>query len=376
MEVYSMKFSCEKSLLAGAINTASRAAAAKSAVPSLEGLLIEANDDVTITGYDLKTGIRSSLPADVAQKGSLVINAKLFGDIVRKLPDDIVTITVNDNFLAEIKCGMSEFSIMGMNASDYPDLPNVDYQNSIFVKEKDLKAMIAETNFAVSDNEARPIHTGALFELSSEVLTVVAVDGYRLALRRERVSKAEVGEAEFVVPGSALSEVERIAGDADEDIKISVGSKHIMFTIGSNVLVSRRLEGEFLNYKNSIPNTSKYSIEANRKSLIDSIERVSLIISDKFKSPVRCTFNDDIMTFSTSTTLGKAYDECEVKGDGEGLEIGFNNRYILDALKAAPADNVRLQLSTGISPCVIVPTDQNKNFLYMILPVRLRANEG
>lgn len=371
-----MKFSCEKSLLAGAIGTASRAAAAKSAVPSLEGLLIEADSRVTITGYDLKTGIRSSLPADVAEMGSLVINARLFGDIVRKLPDDIVTITVNDNYLAEIKCGMSEFSIMGMNASDYPELPSVDYQNSIYVKEKDIKAMIAETNFAVSDNEARPIHTGALFELSNEVLTIVAVDGYRLALRRERVAKAEVGEASFVVPGTALAEVERIASDSDSEVKISVGSKHIMFTIGSNVLISRRLEGEFLNYKNSIPNTSKYSIEANKKSLVESIERVSLIISDKFKSPVRCTFNENIMTFSTSTTLGKAYDECQVKGDGEGLEIGFNNRYILDALKAAPAENVRLQLSTGISPCIVVPTDQNKNFLYMILPVRLRANEG
>ena len=371
-----MKFSCEKSLLVAAISTASRAAAAKSAVPSLEGLLIEAYDLVTITGYDLKTGIRSSLSADIIEQGSLVINARLFGDIIRKMPDDIVTISVNDSYLATIKCGMSEFSIMGMNSADYPELPSVDSLNSIYVKEKDIKAMIAETNFAVSDNEARPIHTGALFELNGDVLTVVAVDGYRLALRRERISKAEVGEISFVVPGSALAEVERIASDCDDDVKISVGSKHIMFTMDSNVLVSRRLEGEFLNYKNSIPQTSKYSIELSKKNLIEAVERVSLIISDKFKSPVRCQFGENVLTLSTHTTLGKAYDECEVKGDGEGLEIGFNNRYILDALKAAPADNVRMQLSTGIAPCVIVPTDTNKNFLYMILPVRLRANEG
>jgi DNA polymerase-3 subunit beta len=244
------------------------------------------------------------------------------------------------------------------------------------MQEKDIKAMIAETNFAVSDNEARPIHTGSLFEVDNDILTVVAVDGYRLALRRERVAKTEVGKVSFVVPGTALAEVEKIASDSENLVKITLGSKHIMFTIGSTMLISRRLEGEFLNYRNSIPQQSKYSIEASRRTLIDSIERVSLIISDKFKSPVRCVFDSNILKVSTATTLGKANDECPVNGDGEGLEIGFNNRYILEALKAAPADNVRLQLSTGIAPCVIVPTDGNKNFIYMILPVRLRANEG
>lgn len=372
-----MKFSCEKGLLAAAVNTASRAAAAKSAVPALEGLLIEAGENVKITGYDLRTGITSTVAADVSESGAVVLNSKLFGDIIRKLPDDVVTITVSDNFMAEIKCSLSEFSIMGGSAQDYPELPSVDMQNSITIKEKSLKDMIGETNFAVSDNEARPIHTGALFELENEILTIVAVDGYRLALRRERITRSELGEASFVVPGSALGEVERIAGtDEDSEITITVGTKHIMFNIGSTMLISRRLEGEFLNYKSSIPTTGKYSIEADRRAMIDSIERVSLIISDKFKSPVRCRFGDNVLRVSTNTTLGKAQDECEVSGDGEGLEIGFNNRYILDALRAAPADRVRIQLSTGVAPCVIVPTDQNRNFLYMILPVRLRSNEG
>lgn len=371
-----MRFTCEKSLLNSAIATASRAAAAKSAIQSLEGLLIEATDEITVSGYDLKTGIRSSIPADVSEPGAVVINARLLGDIVRKLPDDIVSISVDDGYLAEIKCGMSEFSIMGMSAADYPELPQVDRQNSIAVKESNLKDLIGQTNFAVSDNEARPIHTGALFELENGILTVVAVDGYRLALRREKVESAEVSEASFVVPGSALSEVERIASDSDKAATVTVGSKHIMFSIGSTVLISRRLEGEFLNYKSSIPTTGKYSIEADKRSIIDAVERVSLIINDKFKSPVRCSFGDGVLKITTSTTLGKANDECIVSGDGEGLEIGFNNRYILDALKAAPADSVRLQLSTGIAPCVIVPTTEEKNFLYMILPVRLRANEG
>ena len=338
-----MKFSCEKQDLSSAVQTASRAAAAKSAVMSLE---------------------------------AFVINARIFGEIIRKLPDDIVNISVSDNYTVEIKCGMSEFTIMGMNAADYPDLPTVDYQSTIEIAEKNLKSLISETNFAVSNNEARPIHTGALFELENGVVTVVAVDGYRLALRREKVILAELENATFVVPGQALAEVERITSDTDEAARITVGTKHIMFNIGKNQLISRKLEGEFLNYKTAVPASAKYSIDADRRELIETIDRVSLIISDKFKSPVRCKFTDGVLRVTTATTLGKAQDECAVSGDGEGLEIGFNNRYILDALKAAPADKVRLRLSTGIAPCVIVPADDSRNFLYMILPVRMRTNEN
>ena len=370
-----MKFTCEKSVLLNAVSVASRAAAAKSAVQSLEGLLIEAAESVFISGYDLKTGITSSVPADISETGSIVLNARLFGDIIRKLPDDIIYFTSDENFTVRIKCGMSDFSIMGMSASDYPELPSVQNKSSIYVKQKDIKAMISETNFAVSDNEARPIHTGALFELESEILTVVAVDGYRLALRRERIAKADIETISFVVPGPALSEVEKISAESEDTLRITVGEKHVMFTIGETVLISRRLEGEFLDYKNSVPKACKYSVELSRRDFIDAVERVSLIISDKFKSPVRCIFGDGVLKVSTNTTIGKAADECGITGNAEELEIGFNNRYILEALRAAPADNIRVQLSTGISPCIIVPTDENKNFLYMILPVRLRANE-
>ncbi|MBR7081353.1 MAG: DNA polymerase III subunit beta [Oscillospiraceae bacterium] len=372
-----MKFSCEKCLLSAAIATASRAAAVKSAVPSLEGLLIEASSIVKVSGYDLKTGISTSIAADVSEPGSIVINARLFGEIVRRLPDDVVTVSSDDKFMTQIKCGMSEFNIMGVSSADYPELPSVDYQNSIYIAEKELKAMIAQTNFAVSDNEARPIHTGSLFDIEDGVMTIVSVDGYRLALRRERLNeKTEMENGSFVVPGSALNEVERIASDSEELVKITLGTKHIVFVIGDTMLISRRLEGEFLNYKNSIPKTSKYTILADRKSLIDSIERVSLIISDKIKSPVRCTFSDDILKIYTSTSLGRASDECAVTGSAEDLEIGFNNRYILDALKAAPSETLKILLTSSVSPCIIGSADDSSDFLYMILPVRLKANEN
>lgn len=372
-----MKFSCEKSVLQTAISISSRAAAAKSAVPALEGLLIEAGTAITVSGYDLKTGIRTTISADIEERGSIVLNARLFGDIVRKLSDDVLTIEVDENLTAHIQCGMSKFNIMGSPSSDFPELPSVDHQNSIQIPEKTLKSIISETNFAVSDNEARPIHTGSLFEIENGVLTVVSVDGYRLALRREQIENSEIPNCDFVVPGSALNEVEKIASESDDLVKITLGSKHIMFTIGNTVLVSRRLEGEFLNYRNAIPQSGKYTVECDKKTLIDMVERVSLIISDKLKSPIRCTFGENVLKILSVTALGRASDECEIAGDGEGLEIGFNNKYLLDALKAAPADTIRIQLSTGVSPCILLPAkDGDNSFLYMILPVRLKANEG
>jgi DNA polymerase-3 subunit beta len=372
-----MKFTVEKNLLLSAITTASRASAAKSAVPALEGLLVEASESgVKISGYDLKTGIITTVPADVISEGSVVLSARLFGEIVRKLPDYIVTVSSDDSLQTKIECGMSEFMILGTPAADYPDLPTVDYQKTISISQKNLKNMIAQTNFAVSDNESRPIHTGALFEAEKGLLTVVAVDGFRLALRRESLTNSDGTFLSFVVPGTALGEVEKIVDDSEDSVSIMLGSKHIMFSMGGTILISRRLEGEFLNYKNSIPHTEKYSIEADRRVFVDAVERVSLIINDKLKSPVRCIFEDGIIKILSNTALGRASDECPVKGDGEGMEIGFNNRYLLEALKAAPADLVRIKITSGISPCVIIPADGSSNFLYMILPVRLKANES
>jgi DNA polymerase-3 subunit beta len=372
-----MKFSVEKSQLQAAVTTASRASATKSAVPALEGLLIEASgSSIKISGYDLKTGITTSIPADIVKDGKMVLNARLFGEIIRKLPDDVVSISVSDNYMTKIECGMSEFEILGTPSADYPDLPTVDYQNSLTLSQKSLKSMIAETNFAVSDNESRPIHTGALFDADKGQLTIVAVDGYRLGLRREPLQQADSGVMHFVVPGTALSEAERIMSDTDDTVSVMLGSKHVMFVIGGTILISRRLEGEFLNYKTSVPLTEKYSIEVERRAVLDAVERVSLIINDKLKSPVRCTFSENVIKFLSSTALGRASDECPAKGDGEELEIGFNNRYLLEALRAAPADKIRMKITSGTSPCVIVPADGSTNFLYMILPVRLKANEG
>ena len=370
-----MKFSCEKALLQDAISTTSRAVSPKSSIPALEGILLEAGSDLRLTGYNLETGIRTIVPADIREEGTLVLGARLFGEIVRKLPDDIVTFQ-SENYMVNIKCGMSEFNILGTDPEEFPELPTVEYQNSLILPQSRLKAMISQTLFAVSDNESRPIHTGSLFEVDSEGLTIVSVDGYRLALRHESIDKKEGAETfSFVVPGAALSEVEKICSDVDEPASVTQGARHVMFKVGDTMLVSRRLEGEFLAYRQAIPRNNTIHVEGDTRALLSSIDRVSLIISDKLKSPLRCVFDSNLLKISTKTAIGDAYDECPLSGDGGGLEIGFNNKYLMDALKAAPADKVRLELTTGVSPCVILPTEGEENFLYMVLPVRLKAGE-
>ena len=370
-----MKFSCEKALLQAAISTTSRAVSPKSSIPALEGILLEAGNDLRLTGYNLETGIRTIVPADIREEGTLVLGARLFGEIVRKLPDDIVTFQ-SENYMVNIKCGMSEFNILGTDPEEFPELPTVEYQNSLILPQSRLKAMISQTLFAVSDNESRPIHTGSLFEVDSNGLTIVSVDGYRLALRHEAIDKKEGAETfSFVVPGAALSEVEKICSDVDEPASVTQGARHVMFKVGDTMLVSRRLEGEFLAYRQAIPRNNTIHVEGETRALLSSIDRVSLIISDKLKSPLRCVFDSNLLKISTKTAIGDAYDECPLSGDGGGLEIGFNNKYLMDALKAAPADKVRLELTTGVSPGVILPTEGEENFLYMVLPVRLKAGE-
>ena len=368
-----MKFTCEKYVLQAAISTTARAAAAKSPNPALEGLLIEAANGVKITGYDLVKGIYTSIVADVAEPGSVIISARLFDNIIRSLPDEIVTISTDGNNLTRIICGDADFSIAGSDSDNYPELPSIDEQKAISIPQKIMKEMINQTLFAVSDNEARPVYTGALFEISGTTLTVVSVDGYRLALRREQLENGDIPDCSFIAPGSALQDVEKMCGDSDDMVSIVLGAKHISFGVGKYVLITRRLEGEFLDYKKAVPSDYKHELTVKRTALLGAIDRVSLLIDDRIKNPLRCTFGDGKVNMQCITGLGKGEDICHYQGDAMGIEIGFNNRYLQDALKAAPADELKIRLISGSSPCVIVPSDDSDKFLYMILPVRLKA---
>ena len=366
-----LRFSCEKALLQSAVNTVSRAVAAKSSIPALEGILVEGSDRLTMSGYNMQTGIRTAFEAEVHEEGRIVLNARLFGEIIRKLPDDLVVFAADEKYMVRLTCGDASFEIMGLSAEDYPELPEVDDEYSVAIQQGTLKAMINQTSFAVSTNETRPIHTGSLFEINEQGLTMVSVDGFRL--RREPLERIDGGAFRFVAPGSALNEVEKICEDSDDLMTIIQGKRHLLFETGSTQLICRRLEGEFLDYRNAIPRSNPICVQVETKAMMNSLDRVSVVISEKLKSPVRCLFDVGRVFLSAKTGAGEAKDICPIDGDGTGLEIGFNNRYLMDALRYAPAERVKMELNTGISPCIITPVEGEENFLYMVLPVRLKA---
>ena len=372
-----MKFQCEKYLLDAAVATASRAVAAKSPVTALEGLLLEATVEggVRITGYDLKKGIYTDLPADVSKPGNIVLGAKIFGEIVRKLPDGIVTLSSDDRFLTHINCGKADYDIMGSDAMDYPELPDLDEHTvDLTIRQDILGSMIRQTNFAVSDNEARPIYTGELLECNNGRLTMVALDGYRLAIRRENAEECSEESCSVIIPGNALNDVEKLCTDPEGIVRLSIGLKHLRFRLNGTTLISRKLEGQFLDYHKAVPSEFPIRLLCKRTELLRCADRVSLIIDDKTKNPLRCCFGDNNLNISSATPLGRAEDNCYVEGFGLDTVIGLNNSYLLQALKAAPAEDLTVNLIDGSKPCVFLPVTEQDRFAYMILPVRLRAD--
>lgn len=372
-----MKFSCEKALLQSAISTTSRATAAKSSIPALEGILLEAGTELRFTGYNLETGIRTIVPAEVREGGSLVLSARKFADVVGQLPDDTVNVTT-EGLTVHIQCGATEYNIPAIDPEEFPELPDVESQSVLTLPRSTLSDMIARTIFAVSQNDGRPILTGSLFEVVDGLLTVVSVDGQRLALRREKLEKGPEANLSFVVPGGALKEVRTICGDSGEEVSIIIGTRHILFRLENTQLVTRRLEGEFLNYRQSISWKSDIRLTADVRALMTSISRASVILKENSKNPLRCIVGDGELHLSSVTAAdGNSYDICPVEGSGNDLHIGFNHRFLMDALKAVPTDQAKLLMGTPSTPCIIVPTEEpegEESFLFMVLPVRMSAS--
>ena len=371
-----MKFRCEKKDLQTAVLNVSRVAPSKSPIPALEGILIETfSKGIKLTAYDMKIGIYTSIDADVFEEGSTVLPARFLSELIRRLPDGLVMLECDDRFNATIVCGKTEVNVTGYDPEDFPALPEVNSLRSVSIPETLLKDMINQTIFAVSTSETRPLYTGILFEVTEDELTLVAVDGYRLAKRSEVMEDAHMEIFSFVIPGSSLSEVERIcSSESKKSVVIYHGEKHSSFEIGNTVLITRRLEGEFMNYRKSIPNSFRYELIVEREELMKVIDRVSLVIKDKQNSPVKMIAENGNMEFICTTAFGQAEDSCLCEGDGEGLRIGFNDRYFMDALKAANEEKLRICMNSPAAPIIIEAAEGGK-YLYMVLPVRLREND-
>ena len=369
-----MRFTCEKSMLVQGLNIASRTVAQKSSLSVLEGILCKAGLGLDLTGYNMETAITYSVEAEVTETGSCILPARLFGDIIRRLPEGPVTVVVDDSFKVSIRSGYASFTISAENAEDYPELPDVTAGRSVNIPQNKLKELIGGTIFAVSENQGRPVHTGVKFEVEEDSISAIAVDGFRLARRTWHPENPIGRKMSFVVPAAGLKEVEKILTDSEEDAAFILGPKHILFQIGGATLVCRLLEGDFLDWRRVVPTNCPVKLTAHVSDLAASIERVGLIVSEKYKSPVRCVFSDQVLQLRTNTTIGAAEDRCSIAGDGKELEIGFNVRYLADALRVIPSEEVVLELTNGLSPIVLTPAEDKYDFAYMVLPVRIKNN--
>ena len=366
-----MKIICDKTLLGAAIDGVSRAVTLRSTIPVLEGILLKAEGfNLTLTGYDMELGIVTTIEANVLEPGDIVLNAKLLSDMVRRMPAGQISISSADNGKTTIQGGVAQFEIQSMPASDFPQLPNTGAEETMTIKTGVFREMVERTLYAVSQDEKRPAHTGELFEIQPDRLTVVALDGFRLAIVDRNVKANK--EIRIIVPGKTMNEVLRLLANDDEaDVHISANRRYIVFNTAGYTIMSRLIEGEFLNYKNVIPEGFRTQAVLDTKGFIETIERASLIITERLKNPLRITFTEGKVIVRCQTSLGRVVDEFAAGCEGEEVEIGFNNRYLLDALRNARTEQVRIQLSGPLSPVKILPAE-GEDFLYLVLPVRFR----
>lgn len=370
-----MKFTCYRDNILKAINSVVKGVASKTTMPILEGILIQTNDnDIKLTTYDQEIGIEYIMECDVEDQGNTVVNAIMFSEIIRRLPDTEISISINDKNLLEIECEGSLYKLATMNPEEFPELPKIEVENSIEIEQNNLKNMIRKTIFAASSEESRPIFTGCLFEIKENKLNVVAVDGFRLALR-STVLENQTNDFSAVIPGKTLNEVNKILADSFEPVKIGVAKNQALFEMDNCKVVTRLLDGEFLNYKSVIPSNWETRVRVSKSSIQNSFERISLISSSTVekekKYPVKVSVEIGKIVISCTNQTGEAKEEIYVSTEGKNLEAGFNPKYFLDSLKAIDDEEVFIEFGTKISPC-IVKSVENNDYTYMILPIRLK----
>lgn len=370
-----MKFTCPKNTLSDAINNVLPAVSSKSTLIALEGILIQCkNNELNLTGYNLELGITKTIPVENSDDDAIILNASLLSNIINKMPDGMITVSSDEKLLTIIECNQVKFTILGMNSDEFPEIPSLNDDNKFSLPYFLLKNMISQTLFAVAQTDQTPVHTGSLFEIKDGILNIVSVDGYRLALRKEKVNISD--NYKFVVPGKTLAEIvkllSRLGTNDEEQVNITVSSKHISFCMGGYVVISRLLEGDFLDYQNAIPKDAQTEVILETKLFLDSINRASIIINERAKSPIKSTFFDNNIKIFCETALGKVDEFLPCEITGPEVTIGFNNKYMADALKASECDKISIRINGPVSPMVLVPIEDD-SFLFLVLPVRLKA---
>ena len=366
-----MIFSVERTKLLEAVLKLQSVVGSKTSMPVLEGILISCEQGkITLISYNLEMGMKKEIYAKCEQEGDIVINARLLAEILRKMNGLQVEISADQKLNCNIKCGEATFDIMGMAATDFPEMPSVTEGDSFEIEGKLLNQLKKGTSFAAAVNEgAKPILTGINISLFDSFIQFVAIDGYRLAIKKEPVNINK--NLEVTVTSKAVNEAVKLIEEENENVKINVCDRLITFNINGYTFISRLLEGDFVNYKKTLPQDHKQSVTVNTRELINTIERISLLINESFTTPVRCYFNELNVVFTCATAMGRATETFNTKLEGENFEIGLNSHYILDALKAIEDENIKI-LFNGPNAGVLITPIEGDNFKYMIMPMRLK----
>jgi len=371
-----MKFTCSQQSLSKALNTVSKAVTTRTTIPILKGILLKTSSDGTLTlsASDLDLSIEKKIDVNVEEEGSVVVLSKLFSDIIRKLPNEQILIEEKENNTIMIKTNSSEFTIVGLPADEFPNINEIENRSDMLSFDKEIfKDMVKKTSFAASIDEAKGIIVGVLMEIEPDVVNMVALDGFRMAVAREQMKSAE--SKKIIISAKIINEVNKIVSETEPegDINIMLSEKKAIILVDNTKVIIRLMEGDFINYKAIIPTVNKTKVEIGRSILLESIERASLLAKEGKNNLIKLTIKNNLMTITSKSEEGNVKEEIIMEKEGDDLEIGFNSKYVIDVLKAVDDEQVVMEFNTSTTPCLVKPMTGN-SFEYLILPVRIASN--
>ena len=367
-----MKLVCSKSNLLKSVNIVLKAIPGKTTMPILECILIDAStNNIKFTANDMELGIETIVDGTILEKGIVAIDAKIFSDIIRKLPDNDVTIETDGNLTTTITCEKAQFSISGQSGEEFSYLPYVERDNHIVVSQFTLKEVIRQTIFSIAANENNKMMTGELFEVKGDMLRVVSLDGHRISIRKIEL-KEEYSDIKVVVPGKTLIEISKIlSGETEDEVSIFFTKNHIVFEFDDTVVVSRLIEGEYFRIDQMLSSDYETKIQVNKKELLDCIDRATLLVKESDKKPIILSITDDNIELKIQSQIGSMDEEIDINKEGKDIMIGFNPRFLIDALRVIDDETVDIYLMNPKAPCFI--RDEQQSYIYLILPVNFMA---
>ncbi len=367
-----MKIVCSKSNLVKGVSVVSKAVPSKTTMPILECILIDATMDIIkLTANDMELGIQTEIEGEIISHGMIAIDAKIFSEIVRKLPDNDIVIETDENLQMMITCEKAKFDISGKSGDDFSYLPIIEKNETINMSQFTLKEIIRQTIFSIADNESNKLMTGELFEINNGILRVVSLDGHRISIRKIEL-KENYPDKKIVVPGKTLIEISKIlSGEVESEVCIYFTNNHIVFEFDRTVVVSRLIEGEYFKIDQMLSSDYETKVRINKKELLNCIDRATLLVKEGDKKPIIINIGDEVMELKIKSQLGSMNEEIIISKEGKDLLIGFNPKFLIDALRVIDDEEVDLYLMNAKAPCFI--KDESENYIYLILPVNFNA---